>query len=275
MEDITAEYDLQELTAPVELKFRPRVTLAARTDLGRVRENNEDKFDFYMPEDERSLATRGLMFLLCDGMGGHAAGQIASEMACKKFIAEYLHYPSSDPEAAARTAVALANRFVLEVARTIPSRRGMGTTLSALLLIQDRAMVVQVGDSRIYRLRGEALERLTEDHTWVEEVVKAGIMVREDAEIHQNRNMLMRAIGVDEADSSRPDIFWYDLQPGDVFLLCSDGLTNHASDEQIGEYLKSDPSDAAWKLVDAALAGGGSDNCTVLIVRVDRLESLG
>ncbi len=270
MDEITAEYQTEQLAALPPLRFRPRVTVAAKTDLGRVRENNEDKFEFFLPEDEAALATRGLVFVVCDGMGGHAAGQIASELACKTFLDVYFNHPSTEPEPAIRSAVSAANRFVADVAQAVPARKGMGTTLSALILLQDQAFTVQIGDSRVYRLRDGSLERLTRDHSWVEEAVRSKLMSRDEAEVHPYRHMLTRAIG--NADDP-PDIDLYDLRVGDVFLLCTDGLTNHVSDESIAMMLSTcGPSEAAWRLVQAALADGGSDNCTVLVVRVDALE---
>ena len=115
MDEITAEYSIDQLAAPATLRVRPRVTVACKTDLGRVRENNEDKFEFFVPEDEASLGARGQVFLVCDGMGGHAAGQIASELTVKTFIDVYLHHPSADPETAMAAGVAAANRFVNDV----------------------------------------------------------------------------------------------------------------------------------------------------------------
>lgn len=271
MEETTAEYAAVELVQDVPLRLRPRVTVACKTDLGRVRENNEDKFEYYLPEDERTLASRGQVFLVCDGMGGHAAGQIASELAAKTFIEVYLHHPSSDIAEAARSAVVAANRFVLDVGRTVSQRRGMGTTLSGLLLVQDVAWIVQVGDSRVYRLRDGELERLTRDHTWFDEVVRTNLMSPKLAANHPNRHMLLRAIGAE--DLCEPDVEPNEAKVGDTYLLCSDGLLNHASDEEIHRILSSHaPSEAAWRLVSHALVGGGSDNCTVLIVRVDALE---
>lgn len=269
-EEITGEYPVPELAATIPLEASARVTVACKTDLGRVRENNEDKFEYFLPEDERTLASRGLVFVLCDGMGGHAAGQIASELACKTFIDVYLNHPSASAEEAARAAVVAANRFVLDVARAIPSRRGMGTTLSALILHQRQALVVHVGDSRIYRLRSGSLTCLTEDHTAAEEMVRQGQLTPEEAKTHQMSHMLLRVIGADEV-SAMPDIHALDLEEGDTFLLCSDGLTNHVEDEEIAFQLAKSPAEATWKLVVAALAGGGSDNCTVMVVRVDEI----
>lgn len=273
MEETTAEYEVAQLLPQVELKVRPIVTVAAKSDLGRVRDNNEDKFEFFLPEDEARLANKGLVFVVCDGMGGHEAGQIASEMATKTFIDVYLNHPNADTEFALRAAVSAANRFVLDVARAVPSRRGMGTTLSALVLVQDQGYIAQVGDSRIYRLREGAIEQLTIDHTWVEDMVRGGVMEREAAETHPNRHMITRAIGTE--NDAEPDVFTFSLREKDIYFLCSDGLTNHVGDKEIGDILESNsPSDAAWKLVGAALVGGGSDNTTCIVTRVDELREV-
>ena len=271
MDEITAPYAVAELTEAVPLRIKLSTNVAAKTDLGRVRENNEDKFEFYIPESEELLARRGHVYLVCDGMGGHSAGQIASELATKTFIEVYLHHPAIDPKVAALAAAQAAHRFVLDVGRAVAQRRGMGTTLSALLLIQDRAWVVQVGDSRVYRLRGEVFEQITTDQTWVEDVVAKGVMDRETAEQHQYRHVILQAIGGE--NELLPDIYELDLAVGDTFLLCSDGLTNHLSNGQIHETLAQNGlSEACWQLVNAALAGGGSDNCTVLAVNVRAMD---
>jgi len=270
MEEITAEYESGQLAPQTELRVRPKVTVACKTDLGRVRDNNEDKFEFYIPEDDPTLAGKGMVFVVCDGMGGHEAGQIASELTAKTFIDVYLNHPASEPETAMRSAVAAANRFVGDVARMVPGRKGMGTTLSALILIQDKAYTVQVGDSRVYRLRNSVIQMLTEDHTWVDEAVRRGMITPQEAETHPYKHVLTRAIGTE--GEITPDIVLHDLAAGDIFLLCSDGLVNHVSDAEIGEYLgKYALAEAVWRLVGLALVNGGSDNCTVLAARVDEL----
>lgn len=271
MDDITAPYAIADLQEAIPLKTRVRTLVAAKTDLGRVRENNEDKFEFYIPDGDDALARRGHIYLVCDGMGGHSAGQIASELACKTFIEVYLNHPASEPMAAGMAAVHAANRFVLDVGRAIIQRKGMGTTLSALLLVQDKALVVQVGDSRVYRLRDGVLDQITTDQTWVEDVVAKGLLDREAAEQHEYRHMILQAIGGDNA--LEPQVHELELRVGDTFLLCSDGLTNHLSNDQIHEELSANgPSEACWRMVNQALAAGGSDNCTTLIVRVEGLE---
>lgn len=272
MDDITAEYAAQDLAVSEPLRAVAKVTVAAKTDLGRIRENNEDKFEFYISEEESVLATKGQIFLVCDGMGGHAAGQIASELSCKCFIDTYLNHPTLDADSALRESVVAANRLVNLVGVSNPQRRGMGTTLSGLVLRQGEAKVVQVGDSRVYRFRNEVLEQITTDHTYVEELVRLGVLPREQAERHPQKNVLVRAIGAEE--NVQPDIFTLDLQTGDRFLLCSDGLINHVPDVAIAEALRDmDPAKAAWTLISQALLGGGTDNVTVLIVRVDEVQT--
>ncbi|MFZ4506573.1 MAG: PP2C family protein-serine/threonine phosphatase [Fimbriimonas sp.] len=272
MEEITAEYAVSTLSPAVELRAVARVTVACKTDLGRVRENNEDKFEYYIAEDNDTLAKRGLIFVVCDGMGGHAAGQIASELATKTFVEVYLNHPASEAPVAMDAAVVAADRFVTDVSIAVPGRKGMGTTLSSLILLQDEAYSVQVGDSRVYRLRDGALSPMTTDHTWVNEAIEKGIISEAERETHQYRHVLTRAIGASDF-RVQPDIRRFDLQEGDVYLLCSDGLLNHVPDPQIEAILKAHaPAEAAWKLVSTALLGGGSDNTTVMIVRVDSLE---
>lgn len=274
MDEITAEYASDQLSPSADLHTRVRATVACKTDLGRVRENNEDKFEYYVSEDPAVLATRGAIYLVCDGMGGAAAGQIASELAAKTFIDVYLHHPSDDPQVAMAAGVTAANRFVLDVSRAVPSRQGMGTTLSALILMQDKAFIAQVGDSRVYRLRNGELLQLTEDHSWVEEALKLGLITPAEAENHPYKNVITRAVGT-EGDLS-PDLFTHDLQVGDVFMLCSDGLIRHVSDTTIACLLaEHDPAEATWRLVGTALQNGGSDNVTVIIVRIDALETVG
>lgn len=272
-EETTAEFAASALLEAPVLKARASVTVAAKTDLGRVRENNEDKHEFYLPEDDAVLATRGQIFLVCDGMGGHAAGQIASELTCKTFIDVYLSHPSADPIAAMKAAVKAANRFVLDVAQAVPSRRGMGTTLSALILLQGKAYTVQVGDSRVYRLRGDAYAQLTSDHGWVEEAVARGEIPPEAAADHPYKHVLTRAVGTE--DSVECDVTEFDVESGDIFLLCSDGLSNHVRDEEMAQALIDyAPGEAVWRLVGKALVDGGSDNCTAMVVRVDQMEAV-
>lgn len=271
MEEITAEYEVQALAEAPKLEVDCLVEVACKTDLGRVRENNEDKFEFFIPTDEAMLAAKGQIFVVCDGMGGHAAGQIASEIAAKTFIDVYANHPSENITAALVSAITAANRYVLDVSLAVPSRRGMGTTLSALILLQGTAHIAHVGDSRVYRLRDGQLDRLTDDHTWVDEAIKRGEIPPEAAATHPYKHVITRAIGTE--DSVIPDVFKSEAHEGDIYLLCSDGLTNHVPDDWMAQVLREfGPGEATWRLIGKALMEGGSDNCTVLIVRVAKLQ---
>jgi len=276
MQEITAEFSAEELSSalPEEpLRIVPRVKFVARSEIGHARENNEDKFDFYEPDEESLLAARGSVFLVCDGMGGHNAGQIASELAAKQFLHAYYHLGGTAQDAA-RQAVLLAHHYIAEMASKIPSRYGMGTTLTALILKQDEGILVQVGDSRCYRLRDDVFEQLSRDQTLVAHLVAQGILTPEQAKYHPQRNVIRQAVGVqDPSEPFEPDIETFPLQPGDIYLLCSDGLNDMVDDAEIEAILRSEPlTRAAWKLVDRALANGGRDNITVLLIQVQSLQ---
>ena len=275
---------MQETTAPInrdelaegwaEMGRTPRVGAAlkmgAKTDLGRIRENNEDKFDFFEPEDPAVLATKGAFYAVADGMGGHSAGQIACELALKTVIGAYYADPSADIEAGLRGAVERANALIFDTALAIPDRQGMGTTLTAAVVREDRLSVVQVGDSRAYLLRGGALTQLTEDHSWVAEQVRLGGMTLAEASVSPFRNIITRSIGT--AATVEPDVFAHDLQPGDTLLLCSDGLSGHLEPDEMAAILAArGPSAAALALVDAANERGGRDNITALVLSVRAL----
>lgn len=273
MEETTAEFAVAELAPGEALRVRTRVSIGARTDLGRVRENNEDKFEFLIPEDETILARRGSLFLVCDGMGGHAAGQIASELAAKTFLDVYYEHPGADPAEAMRAGVAAANRFVVSVGAAVPARRGMGTTLTGLILIQDHGYLVHAGDSRLYRLREGHLQQMSNDHTVMEEMVRSGVLTREQAAHHPQRHAILRCIGLPEG--VEPEIDHFDLHEGDTFLICSDGVTNHVDDAALLRLMSSyGPGEVARRAVSEALLGGGSDNATALTVRVDAIDSV-
>lgn len=276
MQEITAEFSAEELSgAPPEepLRIVPRVKFVARSEIGHARENNEDKFDFYEPDEQNLLAARGSVFLVCDGMGGHNAGQIASELAAKQFLHAYYHLGGTAQDAA-RQAVLLAHHYIAEMASKIPSRYGMGTTLTALILKQDEGILVQVGDSRCYRLREGVFEQLSRDQTLVAQLVAQGILTPEQAKYHPQRNVIRQAVGVqDPSEPFEPDIETFPLQAGDIYLLCSDGLNDMVDDAEIEAILRSEPlTRTAWKLVDRALANGGRDNVTVLLIQVQSLQ---
>jgi PPM family protein phosphatase len=278
MQEITAEFSAEELGSALPdepLRVVPRVKFVARSEIGHARENNEDKFDFYEPDEEPLLAARGSVYLVCDGMGGHNAGQIASELAAKQFLHAYYHLGGTAQEAA-RHAILQAHHYIAEMASKIPSRYGMGTTLTALILKQDEGILAHVGDSRCYRLREGVFEQLSRDHTLVARLVEQGIITPEQAKYHPQRNVIRQAVGVaDPSEPLEPDIETFALQAGDLYLLCSDGLTDMVDDAEIEAILRDEPpTRAAWRLVDRALANGGRDNITVVLVQILQLEGV-
>ncbi|MER3403294.1 MAG: serine/threonine protein phosphatase [Armatimonadota bacterium] len=271
MDDITAEFTREELIPmPAEpLRIVPQVKFAVRSEIGLVRENNEDKFDFYEPDEPELLAVRGSAYVVCDGMGGHNAGQIASELAARQFLYTYYHTVGTALECA-HQAVLQAHHYVADMARKVPSRKDMGTTLTALILRQDTGMLVHVGDSRCYRLRSDEFQQLSHDHTLVAQWVAEGILTPEMARLHPYKNVIRQAVGVvGENETLEPDIETFPLETGDLYLLCSDGLTDMLTDEVIERILKTEPlTRAAWKLLDRALAEGGQDNITVALIKI-------
>lgn len=233
--------------------------------IGRVRETNEDQI---LVDD-----TIGL-YAVADGMGGHAAGEIASEIAVNS-IADFTRSAireanPTDPADARRVleaAVAEANRRICDSIATHPDRRGMGTTMVAALLLPDRVVIGHVGDSRAYLLRDGRLEQLTEDHSWVNEQVRLGVLSRAEAHRHPMRNVVTRALG-SRVDVT-PELREEPLRAGDALLLCSDGLNVMLTDDSIRETLaphRADPEAACRALVDAANARGGEDNTSVVVL---------
>jgi protein phosphatase len=229
---------------------------AFRTDTGRQRSENED-----------SLFVRAPIFVVADGMGGAQAGEVASKTAADAFDRDL---PDAPPERFLRETIEEANRRIHELARTDPSRAGMGTTITAAIVDaqKEEIGIGHVGDSRAYRLRRGKLERLTRDHSLVEEMRRKGQITDAQAEDHPQRSIITRALGPE------PDVE-VDLQtvpasPGDVFLLCSDGLTTMVGEERIAEVLIASGSmrEAVRTLVDEANAAGGRDNITALAFRL-------
>jgi protein phosphatase len=233
----------------------------AATDIGMVRANNQDQLLLAAP-----------VFAVADGMGGHAAGEVASLTAVDALRAAFEHGPVASPQALAEAARA-ANRAVWDTAQTDAELYGMGTTLTALALVPDGAgaetvAVVNVGDSRTYRFSDGDLEQVTLDHSYVAELVAEGRIDEAEAEVHPQRHVLTRALGV--APDVDVDLLVIPPVPGDRYVLCSDGLSREVTDAQVAALLRrlSDPGDAARELVATAKLHGGSDNITVVVVDV-------
>jgi serine/threonine protein phosphatase PrpC len=227
------------------------------TDRGRVRVINED-----------ALLADPPVFIVADGMGGHAAGDVASQTTVEAFARLVGRGPVTAQEAVA--AISDANRSILKIAATSPEKVGMGTTLSGLISVQaggsEHWMIVNVGDSRVYRLLGTHLEQLTVDHSEAEEMVAAGRLSREEARSYGRRNIVTRSLGTEPEPI--PDSWVFPPSPGERFLICSDGLTTEVADTDIESCLnsQSDAQMAADQLVQLALGGGAKDNITVIVV---------
>jgi PPM family protein phosphatase len=231
-------------------------TAAAVSDRGRKRPSNEDAFAY--------SAEHGV-YVVCDGMGGAAAGEVASSIAVAEVL-RVLSERSSPLPALAEKAVNTANEAVFTRAQRNPSLNGMGTTMVALVVKDTEAWILNVGDSRGYRLRDGILEQLTLDHSLVEEQVRLGRMTPSDALKSPLRNVITRAIGTQS--SVTPDCFQLETLPGDLFLLCSDGLTRELPDDIIQSLLCAEAplQDRAGSLVEAAKDAGGNDNITCILV---------
>ena len=226
------------------------------THVGKVRDNNEDSLIVIEPKT----------FVVADGMGGASAGEVASQMLVETVKNFLLKQPATWDEKILAQAILLANDKILNMARRHKEYEGMGTTATILNLDGGQAYFAHVGDSRLYRLRNNILQQITEDHSYVETLVRRGEITPEEARVHPMKNVLTQAVGAVENISV--DTANFPVESGDTFLLCTDGLTNMVDDDSIKNILQSalNPADA---LIDAALKAGGRDNISVIVVGVD------
>lgn len=238
-----------------------RLRAGSATDVGLVRSNNQDR-----------LLVADPLFAVADGMGGAAAGEVASATAIDSLGAAFEAAAQPTAEALIEAAHS-ANRAVWEQAESNPEMRGMGTTLVALAMLDDgRLGAINIGDSRLYVLHGGALRQITSDHNLVAELVAEGRISKEEAEVHPRRNIMTRALGVDP--DVPVDLFLEEPAPGDRYLLCSDGLPRELRDDHIASLLNrlADPGEAAKELVEEAKRRGGNDNITVVVVDIEDPE---
>ena len=244
-----------------------RFTCAARTDVGVVRSGNEDNY--------LMLADRGV-FIVADGMGGHAAGEVASEMAVRLISQEIGSLRGLTDEQAAgrmRHAIQSANEAIFARTLSEHDKRGMGTTVTVLALLPQRYLIGQVGDSRAYLLRDGQFLQLTKDHSYVQEQVDAGLLTPEQARVHPYSNVITRCVGA--SGDVVADVYFGALRTNDVVLLASDGLTGMLEDEQLTRILQSDGGPQRWvdRMISEANRRGGLDNITAIVVRIETAES--
>jgi protein phosphatase len=247
----------------------PTVVASVRTDPGCVREANEDSGRHVTPNDTETRSAKGTLTIVADGMGGHASGEVASQMAVDLISELYYADGGIDRTSALRTAIEQANAAIYAASSSDEKYFGMGTTVIALVLQGDTAFSAHVGDSRLYRLRGRSLEMMTLDHSQVMEMVLHGVISMAEARNHDDKNVILRAVGtqpVVEVDISEP----FEALPGDMFLLCSDGLSDMVEDETIETILNTEPDAhaACERLIAEAKTNGGHDNITAGIVQI-------
>jgi protein phosphatase len=237
---------------------------AAVSHVGKIRANNQD-----------SGYAGAQLFVVADGMGGHAGGDVASAIALKRIMETDKPFASAeDAEFALKSSLSAANSLLAETVFDHPELTGMGTTVSAILRADGKVAVAHIGDSRIYLLRDGALKQITADHTFVQRLVDSGRITQEEAAVHPRRSVLMRVLGdIDAAPEIDSTVL--DTLPGDRWLLCSDGLSSYVSDDKIEAALKNFPAAraAADRLVKESLDQGAPDNVTVVIVDIDETPS--
>lgn len=235
------------------------------SDVGRVRTSNEDFADYHIPQDPKQIQQKGMLFLVADGMGGHQAGEVASQQAVRFVVGQYFGDTTHDISTSLSRAFRAANRLVHEQAKADPDKAGMGTTLVGAAVLGHKVYIANVGDSRAYLVGQSGTVQITEDHSWVEEQVRAGLLSPEQARVHPQRNLVTRALG--SKPSVEVDLFEGQIGKGDALVLCTDGLTNYVRDAEIEAIVRQNSArDAGQILVDLAKERGGRDNITVMIV---------
>jgi protein phosphatase len=250
-----------------------KLDFASLTDVGQVRQKNEDSTGRYQPEDNDELAEKGAIFVVADGMGGHRGGEIASELAVETVMSLYYASNEKEPTKTLSECYIEANRRILEKSASEVDLAGMGTTCTTMVIRGKQAYFAHVGDSRAYVLRNGGLIQLTDDHSLVGEMVRSGILSSEDAQTHPKRNVITRSLGTHEDLAPDFPSTPYALTAGDTFVLCSDGLTSMVSDEEVKRIVGSyDAKRACRALIDLANSHGGKDNITVQIVKVLQVD---
>jgi PPM family protein phosphatase len=243
-----------------------KIEYFGKTDKGKVRKANEDCFA------GEKIANGEYLFVVADGMGGHRAGDVASKLGTVTFLKFYkkLRKKKHDISNSMNRSLMRANLAILSKSSTDPKKRGMGTTLSAMVIADMKAYIVHVGDSRIYLIRDSKISQVTTDHTFVGKMVEEGRLTESEAREHPQKNILYMSLGARK--SFDPEIFEeFALKEDDIFILCSDGLNNMVPDSILKEYaLSFDPKESAEQLIKLANQNGGTDNITLLIIQINQ-----
>lgn len=237
----------------------------AKSDIGKTRSMNQDSF--YVPADNVELK----LYILADGMGGYKGGEIASRVAVtatEKYIKEKFYLlEKRDKKSIMKViedAIEFANTAIYEESEQDEELQDMGTTIEVCLIYKNKVYIGHIGDSRIYQIRNNIIERVTTDHSYVEKLVRDGEITREESYTHPKKNLLIKALGTDE--KAEPDLIDISIQKDDVLLICSDGLTNMLKEDRILEIVEQDVENAVDVLIEEANNEGGLDNITVIII---------
>jgi serine/threonine protein phosphatase PrpC len=251
------------------MKVRAGIEVSAQSDIGCLRKNNEDSFGYWEPEEDDRFARKGRLAIVADGMGGYEGGQEASRLAVDTLVGTYRDFTGDDPQAGLIEGLQAAHDAIRQYGFAHPALRGMGTTCTAAAIVQDGLYFVHVGDTRLYLIRDGRIRQVTRDHSYVGRLVEAGMISREEAETHPQRNILTAALGTNPElimeSPPRPE----PLLPDDVLLICSDGLWGLVHDHEILEAVeKGSVENAGRELIALARERGGPDNITVNILRL-------
>jgi len=255
---------------PVDCKQpKPGIEAACRTDVGLQRTNNEDSYIYWEPDSDDEFQRKGRLAAVADGMGGYEGGQEASRLAIETVRYVYDRDFNGHPQEVLVSAFRSAHDTIQRYALEHPEFHGMGTTCTALSIVDRQLYFAHVGDSRLYLIRGGAISRLTRDHSYVGRLVESGIVRSEDAESHPQRHILTAALGSGAEVTPHVPENPIALEEGDLLLLCTDGLWGQVPDQDLSHIAQSNaPAQACQKLVKMALARGGPDNITVQLLRI-------
>jgi len=251
------------------MKVRTGIEVSSQSDIGCLRQNNEDSFGYWEPDDDEQFLRKGRLAVVADGMGGYEGGQEASRLAVETLMAVYRDFDGNDPQEALVEALQAAHDQIRRYSFAHPELRGMGTTCTAAAIVQDGLYFVHVGDTRLYRIREGHITRVTRDHSYVGRLVEAGMISAEEAEHHPQRNILTAALGtnpdliMDSPEHPEP------LRLGDVLVICTDGLWGLVRDAEILDAVENSSAEKAGReLIALAKERGGPDNITIEILRL-------
>ncbi|MGE0711384.1 MAG: Stp1/IreP family PP2C-type Ser/Thr phosphatase [Planctomycetota bacterium] len=259
------------------MKIRDDVEIGQHSHVGMARTENQDFFGYWEPDEDRAFDLKGRLVVVCDGMGGHSGGEIASRMAVKAIIEFYEAGESDNIVEALRSAIERANRTVYNEGQRLRELEGMGTTVTAIVHRREMVYFGQVGDSRCYLIRAGQMKQMTKDHSLVQQLVDEGLLDASEMESHPDKNVILRSLGV--KPEVEVDVSHIPIADNDLFLLCSDGLSGLVTDPEMLQIVRE--GEAAGKqlraicedLVNQANAAGGHDNITVQLLRVHTTSS--